>query len=147
MKIITAQCTGSTVSPLVCRGQNLAILLSIKSLKPSNAIRKEAHYETPAFRDPLPELLDQWRQARKDWRAAELLDSSGNSSSAECNAALERESVARDRITGTRAFTREGVQAQVQFLIEDEWDNLKAEYGETFLASLRGDFQCMAEPA
>ena len=100
-----------------------------------------------AFRDPLPELLDQWRQARKDWRAAELLDSSGNSSSAECNAALERESVARDRITGTRAFTREGVQAQVQFLIEDEWDNLKAEYGETFLASLRADFQCQAEPA
>lgn len=100
-----------------------------------------------AFRDPLPELLDQWRQARKDWREAELLDVSGNCSSAECNAALERERVAKDRITGTRASTREGIQAQVQFLIEDEWDSLVAEYGEIFLASLCGDFQYLAEPA
>jgi len=87
--------------------------------------------------DSHPEWLSQWREVRADWIKAAGEDMTGDSNTPECNEAMDREYSLADLIVGTAARTQQGCKAQVSFLIADQRDNLKGEYGEGFLASIR----------
>lgn len=87
--------------------------------------------------DPLVNALSEWHQARADWIKAAAADPSGNSSTPECEEAFSRTYAWEDVITGTKAQSREGTMAQVQFLLADQRDNFMGEYGEGFLALIQ----------
>lgn len=89
-----------------------------------------------AASDPHLEWLKQWYRARADWIVAAGNDQSGNSDTPECHEAFDREDTVRDQIIATKAETPEGVRAQATFLIADQHDNLKAEYGLGFIQSV-----------
>lgn len=90
--------------------------------------------EVACCSDPHPEWLRQWRQARADWRQAAAADPSGDSNSTECLAAEDREYSIRAKMIETRATTQAGVNSLFAFLLEDQRDNLRGEYGEAFQA-------------
>lgn len=90
--------------------------------------------ETAHCLDPHPEWLRQWRQARADWRRAAAADPSGDSNSTECLEAEDREYSIRAKMIETRAITQAGVNSLFAFLLEDQKDNLRGEYGEAFQA-------------
>ncbi|WIY26959.1 hypothetical protein [Parasedimentitalea psychrophila] len=88
--------------------------------------------------DPHTEWVRQWRIARVDWCRAADVDPSGDSNTPECEEACAREYALLDLIVQTKAKTREGADAQVQLLLEYNREELTAEFGETFLASISG---------
>lgn len=101
----------------------------------------DAIREVPEFRDKLTakraadphvEWLAEWKQAKADWITAAAKDQTGNSNSAECMDAQDREYAVADLIIGTEARTDAGLKAQMELLIRDQWDNLVGEYGERF---------------
>ena len=80
--------------------------------------------------DPLPDLLKHWRKADNDWLEGTCLPDGGNFDNAACLQAYSRKDTYRHLITNTVATTNAGLNAQLEYFMDDFAVDMLGSWGD-----------------
>jgi len=80
--------------------------------------------------DPLPGLVKSWRKADNEWLEGSCLPDGGNFDNAVCLEAHRRKATYRHNIIGTIATTNAGLNAQLEYFMDDFAVDMLGSWGD-----------------